>query len=68
MNFSLKGYWKPTPKLIRQIADAVLATATSSAILSAMEGHPKIGIAITVTAIIAKFISNFFTVDQTPQQ
>ena len=28
MKFSLSGYWEPTPKKIRKIADAILATAT----------------------------------------
>ena len=63
MKFSLKGYWKPTPKSIRKAADSILAGATLAASYSVVNDHPKLAVAIMIISVIAKIASNFFTDD-----
>jgi hypothetical protein len=63
MKFTLKGYWEPTPKGIRKIADSVLAGATISGTFAAMNEHPKLATGVMIIAVIAKILSNFFTDD-----
>lgn len=61
MKFSWKGYWKPTPKGIRKIADSLLAGATLASTFAIMNDHPKLATWIMVISVVAKIASNFFT-------
>ena len=61
MKLSLKGYWHPTPKIIRKAADSILAGATLAATYSAINEHEKIAVAIMIVSVIAKVVSNFLT-------
>jgi len=61
MKFSWKGYWEPTPKNIRKLADAIVAAATFSGSMIVLNGEPKIGTGIFVAGFVAKILSNFFT-------
>lgn len=61
MKFSWKGYWQPTPKGIRKIADALLAGCLTLAGFAASANHPILGITIAVIGGVSKFVSNFFT-------
>ena len=63
MKFSWKGYWEPTPKGIRKIADSILAGATLASTFAVMNDHPKLATAVMITAVIAKILSNFLTDD-----
>jgi len=65
MKFTLKGYWEPTPKGIRKIADSILAGATLGSTFAAMNDHPHLATAVMITAVVAKMLSNFFTEDAT---
>jgi len=65
MKFCLKGYWAPTPKLIRKAADSILAGATLAASYSVVNDHPKVAVTIMIVSVIAKVLSNFFTDDST---
>ena len=65
MKFSPKGYWAPTPKKIRKLADSILAGATLASTYAVMNDHPKLATAIMITSVIAKIASNFFTDDTT---
>ena len=65
MNFTWKGYWEPTPKGIRKIADSVLAGATLGSTFAAMNDHPKLATAVMIISVVAKILSNFFTEDTT---
>jgi hypothetical protein len=64
MKFKWSGYWKPTPKKIRKIADAIVAAATFSGSAVVLNGHPLIGTIIFVLGFIAKVASNFFQEDE----
>jgi hypothetical protein len=64
MKFSWKGYWAPTPKGIRKIADALLAGCLTIAGFAASADHPTLGITIAIIGGVAKFVSNFFTDDE----
>ena len=63
MKFSWKGYWEPTPKGIRKIADSLLAGATLGSTFAAINDYPKLAAWVMVVAVIAKILSNFFTDD-----
>lgn len=65
MKFKWSGYWKPTPKKIRKIADAIVAAATFSGSIVVLNGHPLAGTIIFVLGFIAKVVSNFFQDDKT---
>lgn len=66
MKFSWKGYWGPTPKGIRKIADALLAGAMTVSTIGFVNDYKTISIVVLIVAGVAKFLSNFFTED-TPQ-
>jgi hypothetical protein len=63
MKFTLKGYWQPTPKGIRKIADSILAGATLASTFATMNDHPHLAVGVMITAVVAKILSNFFTDD-----
>ena len=58
MKFTWKGYWEPTPKGIRKLADSVLAGAMLGSSFAAMNDHPKLATVIMITAVVAKMLSN----------
>ena len=64
MKFSWNGYWKPTPKNIRKMADAIVAATTFSGSMIVLNGEPKIGTGIFIAGFVAKILSNFFTEDK----
>jgi len=59
--FSWKGYWEPTPKGIRKIADSLLAGGMLIATFSVFADRPKFAFAVMLVCGIAKIFSNFFT-------
>jgi hypothetical protein len=67
MKFSWKGYWSPTPKSIRKIADSILAGATLASTFAVMNDYPKLATWIMVISVVAKVLSNFFTDDPVDQ-
>jgi hypothetical protein len=60
MKFKWSGYWKPTPKKIRKIADSIVAASTFSGSIVVLNGHPLLGTIIFVLGFISKMTSNFF--------
>ena len=67
MKFGISQYWKPTPKIIRKLADSLVAATTFSGGIVVLNDYPKIGTIIFVIGFVAKTISNFFsdvTVDE----
>jgi len=65
MKFTLKGYWQPTPKGIRKLADSLLAGATLASTFAMMNDHPKLAVIVMVISVVAKMLSNFFTDEPT---
>lgn len=63
MKYSWKNYWEPTPKNIRKFADALLAGAMTISTFAMINDHPVLASVIMITAGLAKFASNFFSVD-----
>lgn len=64
-NLNSQSYWKPTPKKIRRIADSILAGATTIATFAAFNDHAVLATVIMIIAGIAKFLSNFFSENET---
>jgi len=58
---SRKHYWAPTPKIVRKIADSILAGATTIATFAAFNDHATLATIVMIIAGISKFLSNFFT-------
>ena len=65
MKLSWKGYWHPTPKGIRKIADSLLAGATLAATYSFTTDHQTVGLVVMIVSVVAKIVSNFLT-DEAP--
>lgn len=65
MKFTWKGYWQPTPKNIRKVADSLLAGATLASTFAVINDHPKLATWVMVISVIAKIFSNFLTDDTT---
>ena len=63
MKLSWKSYWKPTPKSVRKLADALLAGATLASTYSYIADYPKVGIVIMAVSVVAKILSNFLEED-----
>jgi hypothetical protein len=63
MKFSWEGYWKPTPKGIRKIADSILASAMCMATYSFFGDYKQFALIVMIVAGASKFVSNFFTDD-----
>lgn len=61
MKFTWEGYWQPTPKGIRKIADSILAGATLTSTFAVMNDHPKLATWVMITSVAAKITSNFLT-------
>jgi hypothetical protein len=55
---SVKGYAKPTPAKWRKIGDGLLLLSTTIAALNLQ--HPSVAIAVQVSGVIGKFLTNFF--------
>jgi hypothetical protein len=64
MKVKWSGYWKPTPKKIRKVADAIVAATTFSGSAVVLNGHPLAGTIIFVLGFVAKVVSNFFEEDE----
>jgi hypothetical protein len=61
MKLSWKGYWKPTPKNVRKVADSILAGATLASTFAMVNDYPHLAITIMIISVVAKIISNFLT-------
>lgn len=68
MQFSWKGYWEPTPKGIRKIADSLLAGAMTVSTISFASDNKTVAVVVLIVAGIGKMLSNFFTDDAPPTQ
>lgn len=58
--FSWKGYWKPTPLILRKIGDALLGVFSIVSVSSVITEHKDLAIASLVIGVIGKILSNFF--------
>ncbi len=68
MKFSWNGYWNPTPKNIRKVADAIVSACTFTGGITTLNGHPVVGTIIFVIGFVAKITSNFFTDEPTSNE
>ncbi len=60
MKFSLKSWNKPTPKIMRQIGDALLAVALFITPISVYMEKPWVATIVVVMAITGKFLTKLF--------
>lgn len=60
MKFGFSHYWAPAPKIIRKLADSVLAAVTFAGSILALNGKPDLATGVFVVGVVAKFVSNFF--------
>jgi hypothetical protein len=68
MKFSWKGYFDPTPKIIRKIADSILAGATLASTFTFIMDYKNVAITIMIVSVLAKVLSNFLSDDTEPNQ
>jgi hypothetical protein len=61
----VKFYASPTPKKWRKLGDALLMVSTTLSTYSVVEEWGKsVTIAIMITGVVGKFLSNFFSEDE----
>jgi hypothetical protein len=65
MKFGWKRYFEPTPKRMRILGDSLAAAGTFGASIVILNGHPLVGTIIMVIGVVGKFISNFFSDENT---
>ena len=63
MKFSWKGYYEPTPKLLRKIGDTLLAISSFASATSTINDDKDLAIAFLVIGVVGKILTNFFTDD-----
>lgn len=68
MKYGFKEYWKPTPKNIRKVADSILASAMLISTFAVFSNYQNFAVAIMIAAGVAKFFSNFFSIEERPVQ
>lgn len=66
MKRNLKKYYQPTPVIYRKIGDSLLAISTMGVPAILMD-YKYIGITMFLFGVIGKFLSNFFTENNTEQ-
>jgi len=59
-----RKYWCPTPKTWRKIGDALLGVSTMG-VPAVLMNYPWVGIMLFMVGIIGKFLTNFFSNDET---
>lgn len=67
MTFGWKQYWKPTPKLVRKVADAVISITTLAGSIITIDKNPVTGTIIMALGVVAKVVSNFFGEEESKQ-
>lgn len=60
----LKKYWQPTPKKWRKIGDALLAVSLFATPYPIVANNELLAIISLSLGIIGKFLTNFFSHDQ----
>lgn len=63
IKFGWYEYFKPTPKLVRKIADSILAGATLASTFTFIMDYKKVAMIIMVVSVVAKILSNFLSDD-----
>jgi hypothetical protein len=59
----LSSYWHPTPKRIRQIADAWAAFCTTVTGWAVLDGHKWVSFSFLLAGAVGKFISDLLKAD-----
>jgi hypothetical protein len=60
ITYKQENYWKPTPKKIRKMADAISGATVFAGGLTSLNGHPIAGTIIFCAGFLSKILSNFF--------
>lgn len=61
VQFSWKHFFKPTPKNIARLGNALFMASTSVALPAALMDHPVLAAVIFAVGAVGKFLSQFFT-------
>ena len=64
MKFSIKDYWKPTPTMVRKIADSFLMASTFISTSAIVIDFKILAVTSVLLGATAKFFSNFFSEDE----
>lgn len=62
-----KSYYKPTPIKMRKLGDALLAVSTTLSTIGVLTNHPYVAVAVLVTGVVGKFLTNFYS-DEKPEK
>jgi hypothetical protein len=62
--YKLSNYWKPTPKNIRKVADALMLISATAATISAVNESEGLMAFFLILGTFGKILSNFFAVEK----
>lgn len=68
MKFSLKAWNKPTPKIMRNIGDALLAVAAFITPVAVYMEKPWVATTVVIMAIVGKFLTKLFAEKESEKQ
>lgn len=63
MKFSWKGYYEPTPKLLRKIGDTLLGIFSISSMAAIVNEDKQLALISLSIGVVGKILTNFFTDD-----
>lgn len=68
MKFSLKSWHKPTPAIMRNIGDALLAVAAFITPIAVYMEKPWVATTVVIMAIAGKFLTKLFAEKENPKK
>lgn len=63
--FSFKGYFLPTPKRFRVLGDSLASASVFVSSYAILNDHQCFGVVVLVSGWVGKFLTNFFTDEET---
>lgn len=63
----MKNYWAPTPKFFRALGDTLLAVCSMVASYNILNEDKYIALFCLFSGVVGKFLTNFFTNTNTPE-
>ena len=61
IKISVEGYYKPTPKNLRRLGDALLAVSTTITAYAISTEHDAIALTALILGSVGKFLTNFYS-------
>ena len=57
----ISGYYKPTPRNLRKLGDALLGVSSTITGYAVLEEYKAVALAALAVGVLGKFLTNFFS-------